>query len=61
MIQYIDINDYVGSIPHLHEMVEFEKGSDPINDGIVLYGFDEIGLGGFKDPQHAMVHFFMCL
>jgi len=60
MIQYIDINDYVGSIPHLHEMVEFEKGSDPINDGIVLYGFDEIGLGGFKDPQHAMVPFVMC-
>jgi hypothetical protein len=61
MIQYIDINDYVGSIPHFQEMVEFEKGSDPINDGIVLYGFDEIGLGGFKDPQHAMVPFFMCL
>jgi len=41
-------------------MVEFEANSDPIEDGIVLYGFDEVGMGGFKDPQHAFVPFFMC-
>ena len=59
MIQYIDINTYQGSIPNAHEMVEFEANSDPIEDGIVLYGFDEVGMGGFKDPQHAFVPFSM--
>lgn len=36
-----DINTYQGDCPAGWDLVEYEKGTDPL-DGYVLYGFDEL-------------------
>ena len=38
-----NINTFRGSRPAGFDLVEYEKGTDPM-DGFVLYGFDEIGM-----------------
>ena len=39
----ININEFEGSIPSGYDLVEYEKGTDPLESGVVLYGFDEVG------------------
>jgi hypothetical protein len=51
----VDLQNFVGMIPAGHMLVEYEAGSDPL-DGLVLYGFDEVGFGGFKNPAWAFVN-----
>lgn len=50
----IDINTFEGEIPQGYELVEYPKGTDPLTDGLVLFGFDEVGTL-FKNPQHCFV------
>ena len=49
------ISTFEGSIPADYELVEFEKGTDPEEEGLVLYGFDELYTMGFKKPQHCFM------
>ena len=37
-------------------LVEYEAGTDPYQEGMVLYGFDEVGMFEFNCPQHAFVN-----
>ena len=48
----ININTYRGLIQG--DLIVYEKGGDP-EEGLVLYGFDEVGLFDheFKNPQYA--------
>tara|TARA_B100000900_G_C20252277_1_gene582470 strand:+ start:334 stop:561 length:228 start_codon:yes stop_codon:yes gene_type:complete len=48
----ININAYQGVIQG--DLIVYEKGGDPW-DGLVLYGFDEVGMFDheFKTPQYA--------
>lgn len=52
----IDPQTYQGSIPNGAELICYEKGGDPL-DGMVCYGFDEIGAFDdcFKQPAYAFV------
>ena len=50
-----NIHAYVGTYPTGYDLVEYEKGTCPIDDGYVLYGFDEIGLMVETNAQHAFV------
>ena len=49
-----DINNFVGMIPHDHDLICYEKGTDPM-DGLVLYGFNEVGMfdSEFRSPAYA--------
>jgi len=38
----VNLNTFSGTIPSGFDLVEYEKGTDPL-DGCVLYGFDEVG------------------
>jgi hypothetical protein len=38
-----EMESFQGSIPSGFDLVEYEKGTDPM-DGFVLYGFDEVGM-----------------
>jgi len=53
-----DINKFVGKIPTDHDLICYEKGTDPM-DGLVMYGFDEVGMfdGEFKTPAYAFCAF----
>ena len=42
MIPIPDINKYQGTIPTGHELVVYERGTNPAHNGFVLYGFDEV-------------------
>ena len=50
----VDIDSISGFKPG-YELVEFELGSDPIESGFCILGFDEIGMGEFKNPQYAFI------
>jgi hypothetical protein len=50
----VDINNISG-FKAGYELVEYELGSDPIESGFCLNGFDEIGMGEFENPQYAFV------
>lgn len=54
VIMIEDINKFEGKIPAEHDLVCYEKGSDPM-EGLVLYGFDEVGMfdAEFKNPVYA--------
>jgi len=54
-ILHISINSFQGTVPVGYDLVEYEKGEDPDLEGMVLYGFDEVGTMGFVNPQHAFV------
>ena len=51
----IDITTYEGFIHG--ELVVYDKGTDPLKDGLVLYGFDEVGMFDeqFTSPQYCMI------
>jgi len=49
----VDLNTFSGSAPVGFDLVEYEKGTDPL-DGCVLYGYDE---GGTFFPKG--IHCFM--
>ena len=49
-----DINTYEGFIPAGYDLIEYEDGTDPV-DGIVLYGFDEVGFTAVPNAKHAFV------
>lgn len=56
-VQMIEnIKEFEGMVPSGFDLVEFEQGTDPA-DGLVLYGFDEVGMFGFKNPRHAFLKF----
>ena len=50
-----DIQTFRGSRPAGFDLVEYEKGTDPL-DGYVLYGFDEIFM---LVPQSKAAHAFV--
>jgi len=50
-----NINTFEGSIPVGYDLVEYEKGENPLLEGMMLYGFDEVESMGYKNPQHAFV------
>lgn len=52
----IDIDNWEEDFPEGHDLVVHERGTDP-EDGLVLYGFDEIGLfdHAFKKPAYSFV------
>ncbi len=50
----IDMNTFTGSIPAGFDLVEYDLVSDPVNDGCVLYGFDEVG-AFFSNPLHCFL------
>jgi hypothetical protein len=39
----VNLNTFSGTIPSGFDLVEYEKGTDPL-DGCVLMGFDEVGM-----------------
>ena len=58
MIPIPNIHKYEGSIPAGHELVVYERGTNPYLDGYVLYGFDEIGMCrelGIKNPMYCFL------
>ena len=57
-IQHIpNINTFEGMIPSGFDLVEYVSGTDPVEEGMVLYGFDEIGMFGLPNVKHAFVKF----
>jgi hypothetical protein len=46
----------IGIIPEGHDLVIYEKGENPM-DGLVLLGFDEIGMfdHNFNNPAYAFM------
>jgi len=50
-----DINTFQGDMPAGFDLVEYEKGTDPM-DGYVLYGFDELYM---MVPASKAAHCFM--
>ena len=52
----IDIDEWTGPYPAGHDLVVHERGGDPA-DGLVLYGFDEIGEfdDEFAHPTYSFV------
>jgi hypothetical protein len=56
VIHIDDIHTFEGMIPPGFDLVEFQAGTDPINEGLVLMGFDEVDcLNAFVRPRHAFV------
>ena len=51
----INIDSFEGYIPVGYDLVEYEKGENPLLEGTILYGFDEVGSMGYENPQHAFV------
>ena len=49
-----DISTYKGFIPSGYDLVEYEKDTDPV-EGMVLYGFDEVGISQLPNPEYAFV------
>lgn len=49
-----DISTYKGFIPSGYDLVEYEKDTDPV-EGMVLYGFDEVGISQLSKPEYAFV------
>ena len=47
---------FSGGIPSGFELVEYEEGTDPVENGMILYGFDEVGMF-CENPRHAFVSF----
>jgi hypothetical protein len=56
-VQHIDnIHLFCGVIPAGFDLIEYERGTDPVEDGLVLYGFDEVdSLNAFVRPRPAFV------
>ena len=53
-----DINKFAGTIPTGEYLVEYLVGTDPVEQGSVLYGFDEIGMYVSGPGQrHAFIKF----
>mgnify|MGYP006079464033 CR=1 FL=1 len=59
VIEIPSIAEYTGGIPVGYDLVEYEAGTDPYQEGLVLYGFDEVGMFEFNCPQHAFVNMTM--
>lgn len=55
VIEIPNIYAYKGGIPAGYDLVEYEAGADP-EDGMVLYGFDEVGMFGLANPKYAFVN-----
>ena len=51
-----NIDTYEGTIPTGFDLTVFEQGTPP-EDGMVCYGFDEVGMMGaaFETPVYAFV------
>lgn len=55
-VRKFDIKTFQGSIPSGFELIEYEEGTDPVENGMVLYGFDEVGMF-CENPRHAFISF----
>mgnify|MGYP000707336252 CR=1 FL=1 len=49
VIEIPSIAEYTGGIPAGYDLVEYEAGTDPYQEGMVLYGFDEVGMFELKE------------
>ena len=56
-VRKFEMETYSGGIPSGFELVEYEEGTDPVKDGFILYGFDEVAMFGLKNPQHAFISY----
>ena len=59
LIKIPDINSFTGAIPHGHDLVIYEQ-SEPEKveqDGLILYGFDEVGDNdsNFTSPAYGFL------
>jgi hypothetical protein len=56
IIPIVNINTIKGTIPDGYELIVHEKNGN-VNDGFVLYGFDEIGMfdSEFDCPTYSFV------
>lgn len=54
IIKIPNIDSFVGDIPNGYDLVEYAKGTNP-EEGLCLYGFDELGMFGLYNPQYAFV------
>ena len=54
-IEYVNIDEVNTIRKNGAELVEFEKGTDPM-DGFVLLGFDEVGMF-CKKPEYAFIKY----
>jgi hypothetical protein len=50
----VDVNTFSGTIPFGYDLIEYAEGFDPLDDGAVLYGFDEVGTM-FSNPIHCFM------
>jgi len=55
-VQKFKMETFSGGIPSGFELVEYEEGTDPVENGMILYGFDEVGMF-CENPRHAFVSF----
>ena len=55
IIEIPNIDTFEGTMPTGYELVEYQKGTNPMDYGLVLYGFDELYMFGFTNPQHCFV------
>jgi hypothetical protein len=40
----VNLNAFKGTIPPGFDLVEYERGTDPLHDGYCLHGFHEVGM-----------------
>ena len=59
VIEIPNIDTFKGYIPIGYDLVEYEKGTNPEMDGMVLHGFDEINMDefGFKNPEYCFIKY----
>ena len=55
VIEIPNIDTFKGTMPDDYELIEYQEGTDPEENGCVLYGFDEIYMFGFSKPKHCFV------
>jgi len=57
IIEIPNIDTFEGTMPTGYELIEYQEGTDPEENGMVLYGFDEIYMFAdlFSKPKHCFV------
>ena len=55
VIEIPNIDTFEGTMPTGYELVEYQKDTNPMDYGLVLYGFDELYMFGFTKPKHCFV------
>ena len=55
VIEIPNIDTFEGTMPTGYELVEYQKDTNPMDYGLVLYGFDELYMFGFSKPKHCFI------